>query len=252
VAESGLNGFNLKKEKIKEENFWMNDVGVGEKIESGMLTINKFKPYGLTAAMTTKELGNMSYSKGNKKLAEANFARAVGILGIRPSRTPVFVLNATHSNNIVYVKPVESVTGRNVLLRNSEHILRLHTPRGVFIPPSSMPNREKGVDAAITKNPNLYLAICAADCAVVMLFDPKTNVFGISHAGAIGLFSQIIPSTILQMANLFGANPKDILCYIPPCVKKESYRLRESNLWRSILRMLRLEKLRKKRVLRSS
>jgi len=70
-------------------------------------------------------------------------------------------------------------------------------------------------DAMVTACPGVALAIQTADCAPILLFDPKTRIIGIAHAGWRGTYAGIAEATVAAMGNL-GAHPRDIRAWIGP------------------------------------
>ena len=81
-------------------------------------------------------------------------------------------------------------------------------------------------DGVVTNKKNLILSILTADCAPILLYDPKEIIIGACHAGWKGALSGIIENTLKDMISL-GAKLEDIKCAIGPCIGKESYHVRK-------------------------
>ncbi len=71
-------------------------------------------------------------------------------------------------------------------------------------------------DAMITDVPGKMLAIKAADCQPVFLFDPVQKVVANIHSGWRGSLQNIIKSTLNRMKSDFSCNPSNIIAGIGP------------------------------------
>jgi hypothetical protein len=77
-------------------------------------------------------------------------------------------------------------------------------------------------DGLVTAVPGIALAVLAADCAPVLLFDPVARVIGAAHGGWRGALGGVVDATIARMAEL-GAKRPDIHAAIGPCIARRSY-----------------------------
>lgn len=77
-------------------------------------------------------------------------------------------------------------------------------------------------DAMVTDRPGLVLGILTADCAPVLLADPRARVIGAAHAGWRGALGGVLDATVAAMVAL-GARPDSILAAIGPCIGHRSY-----------------------------
>jgi YfiH family protein len=82
---------------------------------------------------------------------------------------------------------------------------------------SAPPKQCKG-DASVTNRPGLLLGVRTADCAPVLLVDPKKRVVAAIHAGWRGTLARIVTKTIGQMQMEFGCRPQDLLAAIGPTI----------------------------------
>jgi YfiH family protein len=71
------------------------------------------------------------------------------------------------------------------------------------------------VDALVTREPGLALAVLAADCAPVLLADHSAGVVAAAHAGRKGLLAGVVPATLTAMERL-GARAASTLAAIGP------------------------------------
>ena len=80
-------------------------------------------------------------------------------------------------------------------------------------------------DAIVTKIPNIGIGILTADCAPILLYEPKKKIIACVHSGWKGSFNKIIENTIQEIKNL-NSNIDDLIAVVGPCIKKESYEVR--------------------------
>jgi hypothetical protein len=81
-------------------------------------------------------------------------------------------------------------------------------------------------DAMVTATPGLALGILTADCAPVLLADPKARVIGAAHAGwkgALGEDGRGVLETTLDAMEKLGALRGRIQATIGPCISQQSY-----------------------------
>lgn len=77
-------------------------------------------------------------------------------------------------------------------------------------------------DALVTREPGLALGILTADCAPILLADPRAGVIGAAHAGWKGALGGVLDSVVEAMVGL-GARPDDIVAAVGPCIAQRSY-----------------------------
>lgn len=77
-------------------------------------------------------------------------------------------------------------------------------------------------DAMVTNRPGVGLGILTADCAPVLLADPRANVIGAVHAGWRGALAGVLDNTIAEMVKL-GAKASRIAAAVGPCIAHRSY-----------------------------
>lgn len=141
---------------------------------------------------TTTSHGNMSFTKGDPKIAEKNRLKFFKEENINPDDVKFMHLDL--KDNVIVVD------------KNSSTDL------------------EKA-DAAITQDKNLFLFMLTADCLPIALFDPGSESFALIHAGWQGLDLEIIKKTVNRMQNAFNTNPKDLIAKIGPSICSSCYTL---------------------------
>jgi polyphenol oxidase len=82
---------------------------------------------------------------------------------------------------------------------------------------SPLPKQCKG-DASATNRPGLLLGVRTADCAPVLVVDPKKRVVAAIHAGWRGTLQRIVTKAIGQMQMEFGCRPQELLAAIGPTI----------------------------------
>lgn len=98
-----------------------------------------------------------------------------------------------------------------------------HTNTVAIIDDSWTPDRPPPVaDAMVTNRTGLALGIITADCAPVLLADPRTNIIGAAHAGWRGALGGVIDNTVAAMVKM-GAKASRIAAAVGPCIAHRSY-----------------------------
>lgn len=77
-------------------------------------------------------------------------------------------------------------------------------------------------DGMVTRESGVALAVMGADCAPVLLADPKNKIIGAAHAGWKGALSGIVDNVIHSMCKL-GAERELIVAAIGPAIQQASY-----------------------------
>jgi hypothetical protein len=77
-----------------------------------------------------------------------------------------------------------------------------------------------GFDSFITDQEGITIMIRVADCVPIILYDPRSKVIAVVHAGWEGTLSEITLKTIQQMENEFRCSPADIKAGIGPAIGK--------------------------------
>ena len=81
-------------------------------------------------------------------------------------------------------------------------------------------------DGAVTKNKNVLLCLKTADCAPVLLADNKNSVIGVAHAGWRGAYKGIVEN-VLNLMHSKGADIKNIVAAIGPCLQQDSFEVQD-------------------------
>jgi YfiH family protein len=77
-------------------------------------------------------------------------------------------------------------------------------------------------DGVVTSQPGLVCGALHADCAPILLADPKARVVGAVHAGWKGALTGVIAAGVEAMV-AEGARRQDIVAAVGPCIAPSSY-----------------------------
>ena len=89
-----------------------------------------------------------------------------------------------------------------------------------------VPKKRLTGDAMITNKQNIALGVLTADCAPILIIEKKQKYIGAIHAGWKGAFKGIVKKTILLLKK-YGCSEKDMIACIGPCIKKNSYEVKD-------------------------
>ncbi|UZN04946.1 peptidoglycan editing factor PgeF [Cellulomonas sp. S1-8] len=77
-------------------------------------------------------------------------------------------------------------------------------------------------DGLVTTSADVALGVYVADCAPVLLADPRARVVAAAHAGRPGLVAGVLQATVGAMVRA-GADPARIVAAVGPCIAGASY-----------------------------
>ena len=125
--------------------------------------------------------------------------------------------------NLKIVKDRISKKAKNIFL-----IHQVHSNKFVFINKDIKFYEKERIkaDAIITNQERLPIAILTADCAPILLYDNKKKMIAAIHAGWKGAFKGIINKVINFMLKN-GCKKKQITAAIGPCIKQNSYNVKD-------------------------
>ncbi|WP_443078899.1 peptidoglycan editing factor PgeF [Streptomyces sp. NBC_01497] len=152
--------------------------------------------WGGVSAAPYEEL-NLGGAVGDDPTAVlANRKRAAASLGVDPAR--VVWMNQVHGRDVAAVS-------------------------GPWEADADIPS----VDALVTSERGLALAVLTADCVPVLLADPVAGVAAAAHAGRPGLVAEVVPAAVAAMTER-GADPARITAYTGPAVCGRCYEVPEA------------------------
>jgi hypothetical protein len=128
----------------------------------------------------------------------------------------------TIKKNLKIVKDKIDKKSKNIFLLH-----QTHSNKFFFINKNFKSYKKKiKADALITDQRKLPIAVLTADCVPLLLYDHKKNMIAAIHAGWKGAFKGIIKKVIDFMIKK-GCNKKHIAAAIGPCIKQNSYNVKE-------------------------
>ncbi|MFN9847435.1 MAG: peptidoglycan editing factor PgeF [Alphaproteobacteria bacterium] len=77
-------------------------------------------------------------------------------------------------------------------------------------------------DAVVSATPGVICGALAADCAPILMVDPRARVVAAAHAGWQGALNGVAEAAIVQMETL-GARRDQIVAAVGPCIGAASY-----------------------------
>ena len=110
----------------------------------------------------------------------------------------------------------EKITNSIILLTTNKDII-------VEIDNNYDLTKDINADAAITKNKTLFLYINFADCVPLVIYDKKQNIMAFAHLGWKSTVLDLHKKVINLFLNKYNSNPKDLIAYLGPSIKKETY-----------------------------
>jgi len=84
-----------------------------------------------------------------------------------------------------------------------------------------------GIDALITDQSDVCIAVAAADCVPVLLYAPDKRIIAAIHAGWRGTVAQIVSKVIQQIIERYNCNPKEMIAGIGPSICGINYHVGE-------------------------
>jgi polyphenol oxidase len=79
-------------------------------------------------------------------------------------------------------------------------------------------------DALVTASPGVVLAILAADCVPIVLYDPVAGVLACVHSGWRGTVARVSAAAVAAMTSL-GSRPSDVIAGLGPAADPAGYQV---------------------------
>lgn len=89
------------------------------------------------------------------------------------------------------------------------------------------PGLTVGFDAVMTDTAGLLVAISAADCTPILIFDKKNGAVAAVHAGWRGTVAGIVNQTLAQMQAVFGSRASDCFAFVGVCISEKNFEVGE-------------------------
>jgi polyphenol oxidase len=129
--------------------------------------------------------------------------------------------NLNVKKNLEIVRKKISKKAKNIFL-----IHQIHSSKFIYVNEKYNKKIKPKVDAIITNQRYLPIAVLTADCAPILIYDNKTNIIAAIHAGWKGAFKGIIDKVINFMVKK-GCKLKNMTAVIGPSISVKNYEVRE-------------------------
>lgn len=83
--------------------------------------------------------------------------------------------------------------------------------------------RLEDIDALITKEQDICIAVSTADCVPILLYSSEYRIAAAVHAGWRGTLNNIAGKTVATMTGKLGADPNKISAIIGPSISQEAF-----------------------------
>ena len=110
-------------------------------------------------------------------------------------------------------------TNKNLILLH-----QVHSNKFFFINKRKYKTKLIG-DALITNKKKIVLGILTADCAPIIIYDPKLKIISAIHAGWKGAYKEIIKKVVNFLIKT-GSDTKDLVAAVGPCITQKSYEIK--------------------------
>ena len=119
--------------------------------------------------------------------------------------------------NLELVRKKIKHSAKDIFLLN-----QIHSNKYIYIDKKYQFKSKPKVDAVITNQTNLPIAILTADCVPILICDSKKKIIAAVHAGWKGAFKGIVDRVIKFMVKK-GSKPQNITAVIGPCISIDNY-----------------------------
>jgi len=175
------------------------------------LTFNKLLEYPEINHAYIFKTNNMSFRLGNNRenmeMVRNNLKKTCDALGF--DFKGVARPNYMHTNNVRVID-----IGFNEDIRPEER-------------PDLSGDKFPDTDGLITNMAHVPILSTNADCNLIFIIDPVNKVIANVHAGWKGTCTKIIHNAVVKMKAEFGSDPKNLLCFLCPSIRKCHYEVDE-------------------------
>ena len=129
-------------------------------------------------------------------------------------------LSSNVRKNLEIVKKKINKKAKDIFLIN-----QIHSNKFIYIDDKYKIKKKPKVDAIITNQRNLPIAVLTADCAPILICDKKKNIIAAIHAGWKGAYKGILNNVIKFMIRK-GCKLKNITAVIGPSISVKNYEVK--------------------------
>jgi len=181
--------------------------------------------------LVEQRIGNIPIIRFEDNPANGQFDHAIftRLGGISPA--PFDTLNlsisvADDKRNVFHNRSLAYGT----LHRTNETLVHAHLCHGsevAIVSPENYGEYIGPVDGLVTNAPGCGLTMNYADCAPILLLDPRRNAIGLGHAGWKGAVKDLPGALVRTMQKAFASNPADLIAAIGPSIGPCCYQVGE-------------------------
>lgn len=132
-------------------------------------------------------------------------------------KTKIILPKQTHTDNIRIIEEKDIIdSNNNCTKKDNLDNIDSNLVTNLFY-------KLRDIDGLITNVKGAILATTFADCTPLFFYDPIKNVIGNIHSGWPGTTKKIGAKAIDMLVKQMGCNPKNILCFIGPHIRKECF-----------------------------
>jgi hypothetical protein len=171
-----------------------------------------FDGFPVDALVTTRNGGVSSGQHGNYNTLNLSFGVGDSAADVLENRRRVASALGTGLASFVFAEQVHG--------RGAQIVSAAERGRGTEDAQAAVPQ----TDALVTSDPGTVLAVLAADCTPVILYDPAAHVLACVHAGWRGTVARVTQAAVDTMTTL-GARPSDVVACIGPTAAPDRYQV---------------------------
>ena len=119
--------------------------------------------------------------------------------------------------NLELVRKKIKNSARDIFLLN-----QIHSNKFIYIDEKYQFKSKPKVDAVITNQKNLPIAILTADCVPILIYDSQKKIIAAIHAGWKGAYKGIVDKVIKFILKK-GSKPQNITAVIGPSISIDNY-----------------------------
>ena len=157
--------------------------------------------------------------RSNKK---NNHSKSIRIMNFISSDAPLCVITTTQAGSMGKNISPDHVNRNKIMdLLGIDKIICLNQEHTDTIFDSKEINNDSIIGDGIITSEEKILAVTAADCLPIFLYDSKSKTYGVVHSGWKG--TGIVLNAINKMAINYGTKPEDVHIIIGPSIGKCCY-----------------------------
>lgn|SRR5688572_2791366 len=84
-------------------------------------------------------------------------------------------------------------------------------------------NSEERFDALVSDRSDTLVGVKTADCAPILIGDPKTGSYAAMHSGWKGTAGKIITQAVEKLQREYGSDPVNMMAAVGPCASGKNY-----------------------------